>query len=272
LYLIGLGLGDERDITVRGLEIVQKADIVYLEYYTSILGVPRETLERFYGCTVEIADRNLVENEAEEKLIEPAREQNVVLLVVGDSFGATTHTDLVLRAGHANVPVEVVHNASVMTAIGTVGLELYKFGKTTSIPFWEEGYEPKTPYDVLLENKARGAHTLFLLDIKVKEPSKEELRTGIQTQTPQPRFMTIAQGLEILLRIEKQSKKGLLTPETFVIGVARLGQENQKIVAGTINELLSVDFGPPLHSFIVPGDLQVVEEEAIERWRTKAAD
>lgn len=43
-YLIGLGLGDAKDITVRGLEIVQNAKRVYLEAYTSILTVGKEAL------------------------------------------------------------------------------------------------------------------------------------------------------------------------------------------------------------------------------------
>ena len=37
LYIIGLGLGDERDITVRGLEAVKTCDKVYMEAYTSLL-------------------------------------------------------------------------------------------------------------------------------------------------------------------------------------------------------------------------------------------
>jgi hypothetical protein len=44
LYLVGLGLADERDITVRGLAVVQAAARVYLEAYTSILLVPKERL------------------------------------------------------------------------------------------------------------------------------------------------------------------------------------------------------------------------------------
>lgn len=44
LYLIGLGLSDETDVTVKGLEIVKKCSRVYLEAYTSILLVPKETL------------------------------------------------------------------------------------------------------------------------------------------------------------------------------------------------------------------------------------
>ena len=44
LYLVGLGLSDEKDITVRGLEIVKKAERVYLEAYTAVLLVEKEAL------------------------------------------------------------------------------------------------------------------------------------------------------------------------------------------------------------------------------------
>jgi diphthamide biosynthesis methyltransferase len=46
LYLIGLGLSDETDITVKGLEIVRKASRVYLESYTAILLVDKTVLVR----------------------------------------------------------------------------------------------------------------------------------------------------------------------------------------------------------------------------------
>lgn len=52
LYLVGLGLADETDITVKGLEVVKAAKRVYLEAYTSILLVDKEKLvifaERIY--------------------------------------------------------------------------------------------------------------------------------------------------------------------------------------------------------------------------------
>ena len=47
LYLVGLGLADEKDITVKGLEIVRKAERVYLEAYTSILLVDHDKLVRY---------------------------------------------------------------------------------------------------------------------------------------------------------------------------------------------------------------------------------
>ena len=43
-YVIGLGLCDEKDITVRGLEAVKSCSRVYLEAYTSILMVNKDRL------------------------------------------------------------------------------------------------------------------------------------------------------------------------------------------------------------------------------------
>jgi diphthamide biosynthesis methyltransferase len=44
LFMIGLGLGDEKDITLKGLEAIKSSDRVFLESYTSILGVNQEVL------------------------------------------------------------------------------------------------------------------------------------------------------------------------------------------------------------------------------------
>ena len=43
---------------------------------------------------------------------------------------ATTHTDLLLRAESQSIRVEVIHNASIMNAVGCCGLQLYQFGQT----------------------------------------------------------------------------------------------------------------------------------------------
>ena len=269
LYLIGLGLYDEKDISLRGLEIVKNSDIIYLEHYTSILafGNNKEKLESLYGKEVLLASRDLVEKEAEEKLILPAKDKNVSLLVVGDALGATTHTDLMLRAKELGVDVEVVFNASVLNAIGVVGLELYKYGKTTSIVFPDAEWYPSTPYDVIKENQSIGLLTLCLLDIKVAEPSREEMRKAIiegrEPKPMPPRYMTIKEGLEVLLKIEDDKKGGIISKNTLVIGVARLGHPDMKIIAGSVEELMNVDFGEPLHSLIVPGKLHHIEEEVI---------
>ena len=44
LYFIGLGLASEKDISVGGLEVVKKAERVYLESYTAVLLVGKDEL------------------------------------------------------------------------------------------------------------------------------------------------------------------------------------------------------------------------------------
>ena len=85
-YLIGLGLCDESDITLRGLNAIRRSSRVYLEAYTSILMVPKERLETFYQKPLILADREMVEMKADE-ILEGADMEDVALLVVGDPFG-----------------------------------------------------------------------------------------------------------------------------------------------------------------------------------------
>ena len=68
LYFIGIGLNDEKDISVKGLEAVRKCDSIYLENYTSALSCPIEALEKLYGKKIILADRELTEKKADEIL------------------------------------------------------------------------------------------------------------------------------------------------------------------------------------------------------------
>ncbi|KWU46743.1 Diphthine synthase isoform b [Rhodotorula sp. JG-1b] len=174
LYLVGLGLHDEKDVTVRGMEAIKGSERVYLEAYTSILGVGKERLEAFYGKEVVVADRDMVEMDSDE-ILRDADKVDVAFLVVGDPFGATTHSDLLLRADALSIPYTVIHNASVMNAVGALGLALYNYGQTVSIPFFTDSWRPDSWLERVRENLRLGLHTLCLLDIKVKEQSEENL-------------------------------------------------------------------------------------------------
>ncbi len=122
LYFIGLGLGDAKDINVKGLEVVKSAKKVFLEAYTSVLSCGKEELESFYGRDdLIVADRDLVESGADE-ILEHAKDDDVAFLVVGDPFGATTHSDLMIRAREIGIQTKTIHNASIMNAIGKTRL------------------------------------------------------------------------------------------------------------------------------------------------------
>lgn len=140
------------------------------------LCIPVAMQEKLYGRPVTIAHRETVELESDEILAKAAT-ANVSFLVVGDPLSATTHTDLILRA-HAStpkVPVRIIHNASIMTAIGSSGLQAYNFGQTVSVPFWTEEWKPDSWLERIKENNDRGNHTLVLGDIKVREQSQADM-------------------------------------------------------------------------------------------------
>ncbi|KAG5543037.1 hypothetical protein RHGRI_015951 [Rhododendron griersonianum] len=266
LYIIGLGLGNEKDITLRGLEAVKNCSKVYIESYTSLLsfGLSSDglsTLEKLYGKPVTLADRETVEEKA-DAILEEAQESDVAFLVVGDPFGATTHTDLVVRAKKLGVDVKVVHNASVMNAVGVCGLQLYRYGETVSIPFFTETWRPSSFYEKIQRNRALGLHTLCLLDIRVKEPTLESLCRGRKEYEP-PRYMTIGTAIEQLLEVEQMRGESAYNEETLCAGFARLGSEDQMVVAGSMKQLLTVDFGAPLHCLVIVGETHPVEEEML---------
>ena len=247
LHFIGLGLGNEKDITINGLEALKKCDLIYLDYYTSILNCKKEDLEKFYGKKIILARRQLVEADDNE-IINNAKTKNVAFLVFGDPLVATTHIDLLMRAKEKGIKCSVIHNSSIVSAIGITGLQVYKFGKVTSIPFDNENVE--TPYDVLKNNLQNGLHTLFLLDLNPDEDN----------------FMKISDAIRYLLRTELKRNEKIFSEKTFCIGCARIGHQDQLIRAGAAKNLLNFDFGKPVHCFIVPAKLHFMEEESLKMY------
>jgi diphthine synthase len=269
LYLIGLGLCNEKDITVRGLEYIKQSDYVYMEYYTSILGIDSSKLEEYYGKKIILADREMIEIGFDKEILEKAKANKVSLLVVGDPFSATTHIDLYLRCIHEGVKVEVVNNASILNSIGITGLSLYRFGETVSIPFFTEKWRPYSFYDKICVNYKNDLHTLVLLDIKVKEISEENLARGKKIYE-KPRFMTVNQALEELLEASEKSEvipenKGMINEDNLCYGVARIGSDTQIVCAGKIKDIIKKDFGKPLHSVVICAKtLSSIEKEVVE--------
>lgn len=247
LNIIGIGLSTEKDITVKGLEIVKNCDIVYLENYTSLLQITKEELEKFYNKKIILADREMSEQGA-EKIVTEAKDKEIAFLVIGDPFSATTHIELFKLAKQNNVEIKIINNASILTTIGITGLQLYKFGKTTSIPFLEDHPNLETPYNVLADNQKLGLHTLFLLDLKPEEN----------------KFMTIKDSLEILEKIEAKKQLNLINTETLVIGCARLGSEDYKIKADKLTKIKLTNFGKAPHCLVIPGKLHFTEEEMLK--------
>ncbi|MBM3309785.1 MAG: diphthine synthase [Candidatus Altiarchaeales archaeon] len=247
LYLVGLGLFDEKDISLRGLGILKKSDRVYAEFYTNFSHASLKKLESLAGKKIVVLTRKDIEERPEENVLKDAGRKVISLLVSGDPMVATTHIDLVLRARKKGIKVKIIHASSVYSAVAETGLQIYKFGRTTSIVYPEKNYFPESPYDAIKENKKAGLHTLCLLDVKADEQ----------------RYMTVNEGIDVLLQIEAKRKQKVFTQETFCIGVARLGGDSV-IMAGKAKELLKTAFGKPPQILIIPGKMHFMEEEALK--------
>jgi len=248
IVFVGLGLHDEKGISLRGLEEVKNADVAFIELYTSLL--PNFSIKHFEeisGKKLHVVSRKELEEESGEAILKAAEEGKVVLLVPGDPLIATTHVALRIEAEKRGIKTRIVHGASIISAvIGLSGLHNYKFGKSVTIPFQNET-PSETPYEVIAQNKKLGLHTLCLLDIKADEK----------------RYLSIRESVNLLLKIEEKKKKKIVTMKTLGVGIARAGSNNPTVKAGFIKELVNYDFGEPPHSIIFPGKLHFMEAEAL---------
>ncbi len=251
LFLVGMGISDERSIPLSGLDRIEEADVIFAEMFTSLL--EEGSLDRLSGLTgKEIIPLGRRELEEDEEVMSAFDENDrVCLLTAGDPLAATTHQELRLDAMRRGIDVEMINSGSIFTAAAAhAGLQHYKFGRTTTIGYPEPNFLPTSPLHVIVENRKMGLHTLVLLDIKAHEG----------------RFMTAGEALSIILEMDERDGPGAIDPELKVAALARIGRKDWKVVYGSINEVKSFDLGPPPHCLIVPGNLHFLEEEVLEQF------
>ena len=268
LHLIGIGVRKEH-INPEMLKAIEKSDKVFLEYYTSFYETDFEELSKYLKKEIIICDREMIESRIETEILTPAKNTDISLLVLGDPLIATTHTDLLLRAKELNIKTKVYNNVSIGNFITRTGLQFYKFGKITSIPFFSDKFMPRTPYLIYLDNYKMGAHSLFLLDLN---PSNDIAYKGNK------KFLSAYEALEFLLKIPKimleneeiEEKDTLaIDEETPAIVCSRLGFEDEEIVFDNVGGLIQIDkkrqFKAPV-CIIIPGDMHEMERKFLEQF------
>jgi len=239
LNIISFGLFDKEDISIKGLEVCKKCDLLYLEKYTNYFDSSLEEVKEFIGKKVIEIKREELENKSQE-IIKKAKNVNVGVLVPGDCFSATTHISLLIEAKKEDVKVNIVHGSSILTAVGETGLSLYNFGKITTIPF--DNKNIKSPIEVLKNNLNLGMHTLFLLDVKNNK------------------YMNIKEGLKYLV-------DNKISEEGYCACCSSLGSKNSEIKYGMIKDLIKYEFKFYPQCFIIPGRLHFTEEEILSLYK-----
>jgi diphthine synthase len=244
LTFVGLGLYDERSITVEGRDALGDADRVFAEFYTSKLaGATIEDLETHHDTEIEVRDRAGVEQDP-EPILNAAERGEVAFVVAGDPMISTTHTDLWLRAHERGIEARVIHGTTAQAAASSLtGLQNYRFGKATTIPFAygdgdREGHVPESVIDTIDANRERGLHTLCYLDIKAEEDRYMTASTAVRRLAP---------GLD----------------DPLGVVVARAGSPDPVVRADRLSALAERSFGDPLQLLVVPGDLHHVERDAL---------
>lgn len=258
LFLVGLGLCDENDISLRGIEVLRTCSFVFAENYTNLMreGTLRRLEERI-GRKVVLLEREEVEGE--KKILESCEKGATALVVPGDPMTATTHNSLVASARSRRISTHILHASSIFTAApGAAGLQIYKMGKTATITYWRKNYEPASFVDIIAENQARGAHTLCLLDIDPKlGPMKPSHALELIENAQKKRIEDRALGAPII------------SPATPLFVLWHVGWPDQKVWAGTRKEYPftanSADSSPePMGPAIllIPAKMHFAEEES----------
>lgn len=249
LSLIGLGLYDEKDLTLRGIEEAKNADKVFIDTYTGIWKGNLKKLEKIIGKKIQTLIRKDLEDNS-SKFLEEAKKKKVVIFVQGDPLVATTHSSLLLEAKKKKIKTNVIHNSSIYSAVAESGLHIQKFGETITIPFPERtgGKLPLSVYQTIKNNYKLGLHTLCLLDI-ISEEKK---------------FMKLQDGIKILLELENVKKENIISENTKILVLSKLGSSKPSIFFKKAGEVLKSKSILLPSVLIIPANLHFSEKEFLE--------
>lgn len=248
LYLVGLGLKPSH-ITHEAIDVLKSSAEVFVENYTSQYSEGElKEIESLIGKPVAVIGRQEVENGSAELLKKALPKKSAVSLAVfGNPMNATTHLQILLDAHEQKIPVKIIPGISIFEYVAFTGLDRYKFGRTTTIVFHEQDYEPESFYDAIIANKEAGLHTLCLLDIKRDEN----------------RLMEIKHAISTLEAIEERREKNVLG-ESILVGVAGAGSGAQQMKAGTLEQVRNFNFTSFPQSLIICGKLNEKEIEGLK--------
>jgi diphthine synthase len=258
LWLIGLGPGNPELLTIGAVDAIKNCTQVFIEGYTAHLqNQDLEEMQTRFGKWEPLM-RSAIEKP--DKLLELASKEAVALVVIGDALQATTHIDLILRCDKLKIPTHVIPGISITTLIGEVGLQAYRFGRQTTIPYGYKSYLPTSPLEVILMNKKHNLHTLVLLDL---DP------TGMGEETPQPMTPSVAiDTLKSMSRkLESEGEPMIEDLNSWqAILCSNLGTNNQQIKYSNLEELSKINM-VGMHCIIIPDTPHEMELLALDRWK-----
>lgn len=246
LWFVGLGISNVRSLPNEGKKILENADIIYLEQFTSPIGKSElAKIKKMTKGQFKMAKRWVVEDGNE--ILKNAKRKKVVLLSYGDPYIATTHIELRTRAIQEQIKTGSIHASSSLTSmIGECGLHYYKLGRIATI--MSDSKSLTTPYYVIYKNAVEGNHTVLLLEYNQDKDF----------------FLDPKDAFLALIETEKGQKRNVIDSSTFAVVASRIGLKDQSIISGKISNLNKQNFGKPPHTIIITGRLHFTESDALK--------
>jgi diphthine synthase len=242
-----VGLGVDRSLSLKSLDVLRQCDEIFFETYTSPPPdndpLEKEISSATNGKIVRKVGRAFVESGSE--ILAAASTKKVALLSSGDPMVATTHQELRTRATQRGVATRVIHGSSILCSLpGELGLHSYNFGRSVTLTSDPIQY---TAYEAIFKNLLQGLHTTLLLEWDLSKNF----------------FLGPSAAVQKLMDSEADLKYGIIKSETLVLVASRIGRDNSKIAAATAKEIERTDFGEPPHTLVIPGHLHFTEREAL---------
>ena len=249
LCLIGAGIYDAVEMSY-SIEILKDCDRIYLERFTSPISddfINNVKVILGQGKKIQIVKRWFVEDG--RQILDESKTMNVGLVSYGDPSIATTFTELRIRALKNNINVKIIHAASGITSlVGECGLQIYKMGRLVTM--MQEKQSAISVYSTIFSNLNLNCHTIILTEYRQEEDGSEF-------------FLKPNHVMSKLLEVEGDIKYDIISEDSYLIVVSRIGAGNQKIVSGKIKSLIDLEYERGPHSIVFPAKLHFTEEEAI---------
>lgn len=228
IALVGAGPGDAGLLTLRGLQVIQQADVVFYDHLVSegVRELVRRDAEMI--CVGKRAGSHSVpQHETNRMLVEAAQAgKNVVRLKGGDPFIFGRGGEELQAAAEAGVPFQVVPGVTAAAgATAYAGIPLTHRDYAQSVTFVTGHYKAdSTPLDWALLAKSRQTLAIYMGTMKAAEISQQLIQHGRDSQTP-------------------------------VAVISRGTRADQQVTVGTLQQLENLAKDAPMPALLVIGEV-----------------
>ncbi|WP_197058892.1 siroheme synthase CysG [Enterobacter sp. Bisph1] len=234
IILVGAGPGDAGLLTLRGLQVIQQADVVFYDHLVSdaVLELTRRDADKI--CVGKRAGSHAVaQHDTNRMLVEAAREgKTVVRLKGGDPFIFGRGGEELQAAAAAGIPFQVVPGVTAASgATAYAGIPLTHRDFAQSVTFVTGHYKADSaPFDWSLLAKSRQTLAIYMGTMKAAEISTQLIAHGRDKTTP-------------------------------VAVLSRGTRADQQVTTGTLEQLEELAKAAPMPALLVVGEVVGLHRE-----------